>query len=248
MSFPYYRPVAGGQSFLCVTGKVELFRNRYSSKTLFTWLLVLGWGGEQDPYNQYVISGCSTIDVMSCCGLEWVVVVPHPLSFQNRCAGLGKGDATENLEVECFYLGELCVLWDFSVEFIPGPCVSVWVNTNACIKGRGMILLHGKVKRVGASWSLWDCAPEVMVFLLSAGVRRMLFVFCPINFGKYVQRVVLAEQAWRLDVWQWVSGAAVTNSGLDAAVPQLPFRNTCALQAADFSPVSACGSTAIPWF
>lgn len=62
-----------------------------------------------------------------------------------------------------------------------------------------------------------------MVFLLSAGhcwVRKTPFAFCPINFGKYVQHVVLAEQAWR------VSGAAGTNPGLDAAAPRLPCEKT----------------------
>lgn len=24
-------------------------------------------------------------------------------------------------------------------------------------------------------------------------------MFCPVNFGKYIQRVVLVEQAWRLE-------------------------------------------------
>lgn len=63
MSFLYCCPVAGGQSLFCVTGKVELFGSNSSSKT-FTWVLVL-WGDSQDPYNQYVVSGCSTIDVMA---------------------------------------------------------------------------------------------------------------------------------------------------------------------------------------
>ena len=67
-------------------------------------------GTGQDPYNQYVVSGCSTIDVTSRCSFKWAVVLPHHPSCQNRCAGVGKGAATENLEVECFYLVELCVL------------------------------------------------------------------------------------------------------------------------------------------
>lgn len=33
----------------------------------------------------------------------------------------------------------------FCEIFIPGPCASVWANTNACIKGSGMILLRRKV-------------------------------------------------------------------------------------------------------
>lgn len=47
--------------------------------------------------------------------------------------------------VECFYLGELCVLLNFSVKLIAGPCVSVRVNASACINGSSTILLHGKV-------------------------------------------------------------------------------------------------------
>lgn len=62
---------------------------------------------EQDPYNQYVVSGCSITDVMPCCSLKWAAVLPSP---PIPPAEVGKGAATENLEVDCSHLGELCDL------------------------------------------------------------------------------------------------------------------------------------------
>jgi len=42
MLFLYYCLVAGEESSLNVTGKVELCGSNCSSKTLFTWVLVAG--------------------------------------------------------------------------------------------------------------------------------------------------------------------------------------------------------------
>lgn len=75
-------------------------------------------GGEQDPYNQYVVSGCSTVDLTSSSSLKWAAVLPHHPSCQNRCAGVSKGAATENLRDGAFLFGGVVWFVRFSVKFI----------------------------------------------------------------------------------------------------------------------------------
>lgn len=49
-------------------------------------------------------------------------MLPHHPSCQSRCAGVGKGAATENSgNGVCLFGGVVCFV-RFSVKFFPGPC------------------------------------------------------------------------------------------------------------------------------